>query len=93
MARIRELKYLSNVDDCDVENDNIDVHVVMDDEREYTFVVATPSNIAWCMENEGSDYWFGEPMVFVKRLTRSNIENALRALVSDGEERWLAIYG
>ena len=73
------------------ENDNVDVHVVLGDGRTYGFLVATPNNIFWCMENEGLDYFFGTPAVFVKRLTRELVEEALTALA--GDSRWLDVYG
>jgi hypothetical protein len=63
------INYLSDLADCNPENDNLDVHVLLDDGREFTFTVATPNNIFCCMENEGTDYFFGDPMVFVKSLT------------------------
>ncbi|HKF51957.1 MAG TPA: hypothetical protein VKB26_06570 [Candidatus Acidoferrales bacterium] len=92
-ARIRKIEYLSELDDVNVENDNIDVHVILEDGREYTFIVATPNNVFWCMDNENVDYLFGEPMLFVKHLTRDNIERALRAIVMEDEGRWLTVYG
>jgi len=49
----------------------------------YTASVATPNNIYWCMENEGLDYFFGCPPLFVKRLTQENVERALKALIED----------
>ena len=93
MTKVKAIKYLSDLTECNPENDNLDVHVVLEDGREYTFVVATPNNIFWCMENENLGYYFGDPVVFVKRLTRENIESALRAIVSDDNGKWLAIYG
>jgi hypothetical protein len=74
-------------------NDNVDVLVHLDDGRAYSFVVATPNNIFWCMENEGTDYFFGIPPVFVARLTRENIERAMQALVEEDNGRWLEVYG
>lgn len=74
-------------------NDNIDVLVHFVDGRVYSFVVATPNNISWCMENEKIDYYFGVPPVFVAKLTPDNIERALKALVSDYDGRWVNIYG
>jgi hypothetical protein len=75
------------------EHDNLDVHIVLEDGREFTFVVATPNNVFWCMENEGLDYFFGEPMLFVKCLTAENIEKAIRAIVEEDNGRWLKVYG
>ncbi len=59
----------------------------------YSFVVATPNNIFWCMENEGIDYFTCfPPPVFVRRITPDNIERALHDLSSKHEEMW-ANYG
>jgi hypothetical protein len=91
--RIKRITYLSEVSELNPENDNIDVHVALEDGREFTLVVATPNNVFWCMDNEGIDYFFGEPMIFVKRLTLENIERAVRAIVADDNGRWLAVYG
>lgn len=91
--KIIAINYLSELSDCNPENDNIDVRVVLDDGREFTFTVATPNNIFFCMENEGIDYFFGEPMVFVKRLTEQNIEKALRSIVTQDGGKWLSVYG
>ena len=91
--KINAINYLSPLADCNPENDNIDVHVVLDDGREFTFTVATPNNIFWCMENEGIDYFFGEPMVFVKNLTEQNIESAMRSILTQNDGKWLAVYG
>jgi hypothetical protein len=50
--------YLSDLAGCNPENDNLDVHLTLDDGREFTLTVAMPNNIFWCMENEGNDCFF-----------------------------------
>ena len=92
-AKIRKITYLSDLTEINPEHDNLDVHVVLEDGREFTFVVATPNNVFWCMENEGLDYFFGEPMLFVKCLTTENIEKAIGAIVGEEDGRWLKVYG
>lgn len=72
-----------SLDDLDLDNGNHDVFVHLDDGRVYNITVATPSNIYWCMENEGIDYFFGCPPLFVKRLTQENVERAIKALIED----------
>ena len=91
--KIQGITYLSDWQEVNSLNDNIDVSVVLDDGRQYTFVVATPNNVFWCMDNEGKDYFFGEPMLFVKTLTVENIERAIHAIVLEDDGRWLSIYG
>jgi hypothetical protein len=91
--KISKIEYVSPLDEGHPMNDNIDVLVHLADGRVYSFVVATPNNIFWCMENEKLDYYFGVPPVFVERLTRENIERALQALVSEYDGRWVYTYG
>jgi hypothetical protein len=92
-AKVKTVTYLSDLSEINPEHDNLDVHVVLDDGREFTFVVATPNNVFWCMENEGIDYFFGEPLLFVKCLTQENIDKAIRAIVTEDNGRWLKVYG
>jgi hypothetical protein len=92
-AKVERITFLSDLSEVNAEHDNIDVHVTLNDGRELTFVVATPNNVLWCMENENLDYFYGEPMLFVKCLTRENIERAIRAIVEDENSRWLQMYG
>jgi len=92
-VKITAITYLSDLADCNPENDNLDVHLQLDDGREYTFTVATPNNIFRCMENEGIDYFFGSPIVFVKNLTRENIEKAIEKIVTEDSGKWLSVYG
>ncbi|HXG95240.1 MAG TPA: hypothetical protein VNN73_23085 [Blastocatellia bacterium] len=91
--KIIEVKYLSPLEENNPENDNIDVLMTLDDGRVYSFVIATPNNIYWCMENEGIDYFFGIPPVLVKSITRENIERALEALITENDGKWLDVYG
>ena len=87
------VEFVTPLGDIDAENDNCDVHLHLDDGRVYSFVVATPQNLFWCMDNEGRDYFFGIPPVLVKRLTREIVERALAALASEDGGRWLSVYG
>jgi hypothetical protein len=92
-VKILQVTYPSPIEESNPENDNIDVHVELDNGRVYSFLVATPNNIFWCMENEGNDYFFGwPPPIFVKLLTPDNIERALHALLSE-DKKWLELYG
>jgi hypothetical protein len=91
--KVVRLECPSSLDDIYPENDNIDVFVTLDDGRKYSFVFSTPANLYWCMDNEGIDYSFGFPKIFVRTLTFENIEKALSALLADNAKRWLSIYG
>lgn len=90
---IKSIICLSDWSEVNPENDNIDVHVVLEDGREFTFVVATPNNVYRCMDNEKTDYFFGEPMLFVKNLTVENLERAVNAIMSENDGQWLKVYG
>jgi hypothetical protein len=90
---IKSIICLSDWSEVNPENDNIDVHVVLEDGREFTFVVATPNNVYRCMDNEKTDYFFGEPMLFVKNLTVENLERAVNAIMSEDDGQWLKVYG
>ena len=86
-----DIEFLSLESDINPENDNIDVLVRLDDSREYLFLVATPNNIYDSMDRERADHYFGVPPLFVRRLTKSNVECAVAALLD--EPQWPAIYG
>lgn len=85
------VEFLSPETEIDPDNDNVDVVLHLDDGRAYNFLIATPNNIYWCMDNEGIDYFFGDPPLFVRKLNRENVERAITALLVDS--RWLEIYG
>ena len=93
MTRAMEIHYLTPLKEANSENDNIDVHVSLDDGRVFSFVVATPNNIFWCMANEGIDYYFGTPPLFVRLLNKECIEKAIHAILTEDNGRWLEIYG
>lgn len=88
-----EIRILSPLKETNPENDNIDVHVQLDDGRIFCFLFATPPNIIWCMTNEGIDYYFGTPPVFVRRLDMECIEKAINAILTEDGGRWLEVYG
>jgi|SRR4051794_618908 hypothetical protein len=90
--RIERIKVIGQ-GPTDPENGNEDVHLYLEDGRIYSFVMATPNNIYWCMDNEGIDYFFGIPPLFVKSLSTENIRRAFEALLSEDDERWLEVYG
>jgi hypothetical protein len=90
---IAEIRFLSSLEALDPDNDNVDVHAYLSDGRVFSFLVATPRNLIWCMDNEGNDYYFGAPPVLVvRKLTSDIVGRALAAVVADGEQRLLA-YG
>jgi hypothetical protein len=87
------IEFVSPIEEIDQANDNVDVFLRLDDGRVYSFIVATPNNIYRCMHNEGLDYFFGVPPVFVERMTQENVERALKASVTEDDGKWLSVYG
>jgi hypothetical protein len=88
-----EIVYVSPIEEVDPANDNIDVHVRLQDGRIYSLLVATPSSIYSYMENNREEHFFGVPPVFVRLLDRQHVEEAISALLSEDDGRWLYIYG
>jgi hypothetical protein len=87
------IKYISSLEECNAENDSIDVHLYKEDGRVYSFTFATPNNIYLYMESESINYFFGSPIIFVNSLTQDNIEIALTELMKPENAIWLDIYG
>lgn len=88
-----EIKFIGCAEEIDPENDSIDVHVRLDDGRLFSFDVATPNNIFFSMANEGVDYYFGVPTVFVRLLNHECVEKAIQAILTEDNGRWLDVYG
>jgi uncharacterized membrane protein YpjA len=91
--RIAQIRPVSPLGDVHLDNDNVDVQVHLEDGRVYSFLLATPKNIYWCMDNERIDYFFGVPPVFVRQLTADNIRRALEAIIAEDSGKWLQVYG
>ena len=56
------------------------------------------ANIILCImaglkANEGVDYYFGAPPLFVRLLNREYVEKAIAALLTENNGRWLEVYG
>lgn len=45
------------------------------------------------MNNEGNEYFFGVPPVFVKVLDQQHVQEAFAALLAERDGRWLDTYG
>lgn len=88
-----DIRFVSPLEEVNPENDAVDVHVRLNDGRVFSFDVATPNNIFFSMEIEGTDYYFGVPTVFVRLLNRECVEKAIRAILTRDDGRWLDVYG
>ena len=87
------IKFVSPIEEFNPENDSVDVHVLLDDGRLFSFDFATPNNIFFSMAIEGLDYYFGVPTVFVRLLNRECVEKAIHAILREDDGRWLDVYG
>jgi hypothetical protein len=88
-----EISYVSPLEDADPTNDNIDIHLRLRDGRVYSLLVATPNNIYSCMNNNREEYFFGVPPVFVRVLDHKHVEEAISALLTEYDGKWLQVYG
>jgi len=91
--KIQRIEIISEIQPEERENGNTDVHLYLDNGCVYSLLVATPNNIYWSMDNEGVDYFFGTPPLFVKTLTKESVFRAIEALVQENCGRWLDVYG
>lgn len=70
----------------DVQNDNIDVCVVSDDGKHYTFVIATPINLIYLMKKDQMEFISAaHPFLIVKELKKNIIEKAIENLMGENE--------
>jgi hypothetical protein len=91
--KIRDVRFIGGIEKIEPDNDNVGVHIELEDGRLFSILVATPNNIFWYMDNEGVDYYFGTPALYVRRLTPSDVRRALDAVVNENNGYWLEVYG
>ncbi len=78
--KIINIHILTDLEDIDIENGNVDVSVKANDGYTYTLSVATPKNIQFLMDKENMNYYEpGHPFIFVNKLTSKIIEQAVKA--------------
>ena len=83
--------YLEDI--TDIENSNIDVFVELEDGYTYTVVVATAKNIESLMDKKKMNYFEpGYPFIIVKKLTKSIIEETLKAYAENNDGYLLKLY-
>ncbi len=90
---LQKIEFLCLPENIDPENDNVDVAFHLSNGQVYSLLVATPNNIFSCMDNEGTDYFFGTPPLFVRRIDQATLARAIGALISEDDAKWLGIYG
>ena len=103
MMEIKKIWYPTRLETLpDIYNDNIDVHVSLDDEFCddhdrfcYVLVVGTPQNLSELMDQWETDFFppVDPPFIIVRKLTEEIIEQAIRAFVDKKEDAyWLKLY-
>ncbi len=91
--KVNNIRILDDLENIDIENDNVDVFVETDDGYNYTLSLATPKHIESLIKKEKKNYYGpGYPFIFVNKLTKENIEQAVKALVEENGGYWLKVY-
>lgn len=88
--RIRE----GDLEYVDVLNGNIDVYVTLPDKFELLILVGTPRSLQYLMDEEGADFYNpGRPWIFVRKLTKEIIYEAIKAYIeSEPDAYWLKLH-
>lgn len=90
---IQEIQFFCDWDDIHMKDTEIDVFVRSKDNYNYVLTVGTPKYIEYFMENENKDYFTpGYPLIFVKSLTKENVEQAVKAFAEENDGYWLKVY-
>ncbi len=77
----------------DVQNDNVDVCVVTEDGKHYTFVIITPNNLMELMKKSQMEFiTAAHPFLIVEELNEKIIEKAIEDLMGENEEI-IRVYG
>lgn len=74
---------MSNYEDVDVLNDNIDVKIVLSSNLVYSATLFTISNVADLMENTFPQYFVAADMIIVKDLSYLAINNVIRDILEN----------
>ena len=92
-VELLHLAFVSPLNAIDPEDDNVDVHIHLSDGRTYSLLVATPKNIYWCMEKEGTEHFFSDPpTLLVRFIDEIHVRIAVESLLSENPNL-LAAYG
>lgn len=92
--RVKSINFLGPIDDIeDVYNCTMDVSVTLENGLSYVVVVGTPKSVLTLMANEKSDFLSpGNPIIFLKRVTREAVEEAINAYAEENEAYRLKHY-
>ena len=76
-----KISYPTSLSEINIDNDNIDVCVSCENGNEFTFVVATITNLEHLLENGILDPSI--KLLIVDKLTQTNIENIVKLTMQD----------
>ena len=85
------------LDQLDKVNDNVDVCIQLENGKQYTFVVATPSNLQNLMKKDRVSFICPcSPFLIVEELTENNVYSVLEEVMKDpvlshvyGDDLWI----
>lgn len=72
---------MSNYEEVDVLNDNIDVKIVLSSGLVYAATLFTISNITRLIENASPEYFISEDMIIVKDLSYTSMNRVIKDIV------------
>lgn len=90
--RIRSIEFISPVGEEASSGDNADVQVKLEDGSSSSFVAATPDQPGRWMDNDREDFSFGTPTLFIARLEREAVAEAVQAMAQDMGGYWLRYF-
>ena len=87
--KVLQITYPTNLDMCNKKNDNIDIFVKLENEKDYCITIAT---IEWIKNNMPNGYLEPfTPYIIVSELKKEIIEKAIEDFSTD-DAYWLRLY-
>jgi hypothetical protein len=77
----------------DIDDDNIDLNIVLSDERVYFVTLFTLKNINRLMKKDNEVYFWADSMLIVKNLQKETIRNTIIDIISDKDQVILEYLG
>ena len=67
-----------------VENDNIDIHVILENNEVYFATLFTLKNIEYLMSKNFDSCFWADDMIIVHNLGKKTIKESIKKIISDG---------
>lgn len=90
--KVAYLDYLDALERVDPSSGQVRLRVGLDVGKESTFVAATYDRPAAWMKAKKQDFWFAEPVLFVRRLEDGLVRKAVESMASQLGGYWLRYY-